>query len=524
MDVSSFLKWEERGKEDTMDASKRNSQSNLALSFVQDNISSFFGTQNGNGNGNDSSDSLVPQASATSKKSSNDSASINSQEVRTPTTTMTSSFSSFKQKQQSQLTDIFVEKLLAMALPPNTELGANVIEGRVQAGKTRPQLSVPIMSKNFIQLNSRLSFPFEMIDHIIRFFTWENPTLTLTILTLYTHVVLKPLPTLMSFPFFFILLYIMTPAYTNKHIPDQHTVLGKNNPVLANGPDLKNPNIPTPASEFSKEFLLNLTDLQNHMVLYVYGWDVVVHLLSKFAYFTDEAVSPFYFLTLLIIGLVSVSFGDLIFPLIPIKFILITTGWAVTVVFHPYFYDYVFNMVYSEETRYYILGKTNKVEDILHKHFDLEEPPEQKEVEIFEIHQFNKSAKEWHLVFFLNDDFTKISPSRLSYDEHSPIGSLNKSSIKPPKDWEFITDEDWKIDLYPDSWVKSHLLEGVVRIDIETKWVYDLADDDNGYQPQFRRRRWTRVVTRHSDILDGKSAVTTPKKKRTGSGGSIEEH
>ncbi|ONH68621.1 Peroxisomal membrane protein PEX29 [Cyberlindnera fabianii] len=412
-----------------MDASKRNSQSNLALSFVQDNISSFFGNQNGNGNGNDSSDSLVPQASATSKKSSNDSASINSQEVRTPTTTMTSSFSSFKQKQQSQLTDIFVEKLLAMALPPNTELGANVIEGRV-----------------------------------------------------------------------------------------------KNNPVLANGPDLKNPNIPTPASEFSKEFLLNLTDLQNHMVLYVYGWDVVVHLLSKFAYFTDEAVSPFYFLSLLIIGLVSVSFGDLIFPLIPIKFILITTGWAATVVFHPYFYDYVFNMVYSEETRYYILGKTNKVEDILHKHFDLEEPPEQKEVEIFEIHQFNKSAKEWHLVFFLNDDFTKISPSRLSYDEHSPIGSLNKSSIKPPKDWEFITDEDWKIDLYPDSWVKSHLLEGVVRIDIETKWVYDLADDDNGYQPQFRRRRWTRVVTRHSDILDGKSAVTTPKKKRTGSGGSIEEH
>lgn len=409
-----------------------------------------------------------------------------------------------KQKQQNymsqQLTDKLIEKLFSMALPPGNEITADSLEGRVQAGKARPGLSVPLMSRNFIQLNSRLSVPFEFIDNVIKFFNWENPKLTLTILVFYTHLILRPLPVLLSMPLFFIVVYIMAPAYALRHQPEHHSIIGKNNPVLAEGPQLKEYEIPKPAPEISREFILNLTDLQNHMLLYVIAWDFINDSLAKFAYFVDESISSFFFLTFLVLGAISVLFIETIWPFLPVKFLLLVSGWGFTVIFHPYFKDYFFNLVYSEETRYYFLNKTNKFEQILEENFGFLEPQEQREVEIYEIQRFDKAEKEWNFLFYLNNDFAKLSKPRIDkkYTSIEIVGTTALQNVKPPKDWEFITDDQWKIDLNPESWVKNHLLFDLVKIDNETKWVYDLDTDDA--KGEFRRRRWTRSVTRFSEI------------------------
>lgn len=401
----------------------------------------------------------------------------------------------------SQLTDILVEKLLSMAIPPATEVGAETLQGRIQAGKSRPALSVQTMSKNFIQMNSRLSAPFEFIDNVIRFFSWDQPSLTLTVLMLYTHVVLNPL-ILLGVPFFFMLIYVMAPAYALAHKPGFNPNLGKNNPIVASGPPLMAVEPPQPASEFSKEFILNLTDLQNHMVLYTIAWDFCVKWMSKFAFFKHETVSAAFFLGLLTMGVSALAFGDVIVHYIPFKLILLLCGWGFTIIFHPYFYDTVFNWVYSEDTRYYFLGKTNRIEDAIDRNLNYQEPQEQREVEIFEVHEFNKELKEWQLVCYLDTDFTAMTPERLNLHETgtSSFGAMSKNEIRPPKDWGFVTSDDWRIDLSPEQWVKMHCVSYFVRIDNETKWVYDIADETNQFQPKFRRRRWTRIVTRCSTL------------------------
>lgn len=391
-------------------------------------------------------------------------------------------------RSQSQLTEMLVDSLMAMALPSSSEVGAEALQGRVSAGKTRPTLSVPLMSKNFLQLNARLSVPFELVDSIIAFFSWSKPALTLTVLVMYTHLVLNPL-TLLSIPFFFILIKIMAPAYASTHKPESQSVLGKQNPVLADGPPLQPVELPHPAPEFSKEFLLNLTDLQNHMALYTTAWDYIAHGLSKFAYYTNEPISVAWYLGILLLGLLTLQFGGLLVQFIPFKLMLLVSGWGFTMVFHPYCYDTVLHAVYSEDTRYYLLNKTNRFEKVCDDLFVYHELQEQREVEIFEVHEFHKELKEWRLKTFTDVDYTVLTRPT------SASGTLSKSQVQPPKDWSF-TSQEWQIDLSPDLWVKSHGVGSVVRIDTETKWVYDSVRRENHFQPQFRRRRWTRSVAR----------------------------
>jgi len=503
--VSSFFQWENDENGDSKEGQSHIPHSTSSLSF---DFNSFFNPNSSEGKQSTSTN----QSESTSQQNKNSSTPSKPSSSSTHNTLTvggsskpSSSPANAKQKQQSymsqQLTDKLIEKLFSIALPPSNEMSADSLEGRVQAGKLRPGLSVPIMSRNFIQLNSRLSFPFESIDNIIKFFNWENPKLTLTILVIYTHLVLRPLPMMLSIPFFLIVIYIMAPAYATRHQPEYHSIIGKSNPVLAEGPQLKEYEIPKPSPEISREFILNLTDLQNHMLLYVIAWDFINDSFAKFAYFVDESISSFFFLTFLISGVFTMLFIETIWQFIPIKFLLISFGWGFTIVFHPYFKDYVFHLVYSEETRYYLLNKTNKFEQILEQNFDFIEPQEQREVEIFEIQRFDKEEKEWHFLFYLNNDFAKLSKPRLDkkYANMEIIGTTSLSKVNPPKDWEFIENDQWKIDLNPDTWVSNHLLKHVVKVDNETKWVYDL-DDNQDSKGEFRRRRWTRSVTRFSEI------------------------
>ncbi|CCH44634.1 Peroxisomal membrane protein PEX29 [Wickerhamomyces ciferrii] len=501
--VSSFFQWEnEEGGGSQRSHIKSSSSSSLPFDF------NFFNHNNPSSADDDTQQQIQSQQTGGSSQNDPDTS------ISSPSTKINkNSPISTKQKQQNymsqQLTDKLIEKLFSIALPPSSEVAADALEGRVQAGKLRPGLSVQTMSRNFIQLNSRLSFPFELIDKIIKFFNWDNPKLTLTILVIYTHLILKPMAMLFALPFFLIVIYIMVPAYTLVHQPENHSILGKSNPILAEGPQLNEIEIPKPAHEISREFILNLTDLQNHMLLYVIAWDFINNLLSKFAYFIDESISSFFYLSFLSIGLGFYLFIDKIWWLIPFKFLLISFGWGLTIIFHPLYKDFFFNLIYSERTRYYFLNKTNKFESILEENFGFIEPQEQREVEIFEIQKFDKESKEWNFFCYLNNDFTKLSQKRLNckyhnhinnnnYNNFDMIGTNQIQNVKPPKDWDFIKNDQWKIDLNPENWVQQNLLNDFVKIDNETKWVYDL--DKNDFKGEFRRRRWIRSVTRFSEI------------------------
>ncbi|CDO91846.1 unnamed protein product [Kluyveromyces dobzhanskii CBS 2104] len=410
------------------------------------------------------------------------------------------------QSTQSLLNDKLIEKIIYMALPASNDLAGGTIDNRVQASAGRPGLSVPIMSRNFVQMNSRLGIPFMVIDEIIRIFNWTNPAYTLCILSFYSFLVLKPLPVLVSGPIIYVLFGIMSPAYMDIHQPDPHMNL-EHNPIPARGPPLKNAQIPGPVPEFSKEFILNLTDLQNHMTLYVVAYDCVSGVLGKFAYFKNEKVSSVVFLGLLFFSCVNSLAIDHISVLIPWKFIFLSAGWMFVISLHPKVRETMFGLIYSEETRLRILTRMNYIERVINDNFDSSEHKERREASIFELQMFNEQSKSWELVGFSTDEYTLLSESRINKLSTNQIPTvLTLAEVKPPAEWEWMASLDWTLDLHPTEWVSAGFIQ-YVSVDSETKWVYDL--ELSGERGLYRRRRWVKVCTRQKHFPTAAKNVGT---------------
>ncbi|CAR23144.1 Pex29p [Lachancea thermotolerans CBS 6340] len=408
---------------------------------------------------------------------------------------------------QNYLADKLVEKLIYMALPPSSELAKKTIEHRVEASRNRPGLSVPIMSRNFVQLNSRLGPPFQVIDEVIKIFNWTNTAYTLSVLSLFTYTVMKPLPTLTSIPIFYLLFGVMVPQYLKIHKPDSSLVFASN-PVPATGPPLVKAEVPKPVPEFSKEFILNLTDLQNHMLLYVSAFDFVNGILARFAFFTDESTSSAAFLALLVLAWFNALFMDTLSRFIPLKSLLIISGWALALALHPRYRDHFLSKIYSEETRLRALMISSKVEKRVNEYFQYREPRELRQASIFEVQKLDTSIKTWGLVGYSTDHYALFSDYRIS-EKGLEDASHTLEEVKAPLEWEWTKGSKWVQDLDPVSWVASEFVD-YVDIDVEAKWVYDACLD--GSRGDYRRRRWIRQCTRIAEqisVSENTSSDTT---------------
>lgn len=393
---------------------------------------------------------------------------------------------------QKAMTDTLVEKIIKMAIPASSELAANTIKNRMAAGKERPSLSVPITSRNFILMNSRLSVPFLVIDEIIKILNWVDPAYTLSMALIYTLIVLRPLQVLSSLPILYLLFGIMVPEYLHIHEPSENVYLDTNR-VPAQGPPLRKAEVPRPVPEFSQEFVLNLTDLQNHMLLYVQLYDSIIYVLQKFAFFVNEQISAVAFVLLMILAVTNIIFIDVLVRIIPIKLILVATGWAFIIICHPKYRDNFFNKVNSEETRLRLLKLTSSYDDWVNDNLGYVEARETKVVIIYEMQKYKDKHKEWHPVGYANDDFTLFSQFRINENAIESVAVPSLDSISPPTGWEWAENSSWVLDLDPTGWVEEGFIQ-FVQIDPETKWVYDINLD--GKRGKYRRRLWTNTCVR----------------------------
>lgn len=393
---------------------------------------------------------------------------------------------------QKMMTDTLVEKIIKMALPPSSKTAVDTIQNRMAAGKERPKLSVQIMSRNFIQMNSRLGVPFMVMDEIIKILNWTNPAYTISIMCIYTFIILRPFQMLSSIPIFYLLFGVMVPQYLYIHKPNPTPYLD-NNPTPAQGPPLRKPEVPKPVPELSQEFVLNLTDLQNHMLLYVKFYDFTLFFLQKFAFFTNEAISSFYFVVLLIIATVNFLYMDKLIMLIPIRPVLILFGWCFFIAANPHNREYLLAKLNSEDTRLKTLTLTSNLESKILEHLKLIEGREHRLVIVFEIQKYLPDYKEWRPVGFSDDDYALFSNLRIYQKPIEENSVKSQEDIKPPKDWEWDSNSHWVLDLDPKEWVEDEFIQ-YVEIDSETKWVYDLNLD--GQRGSYRRRMWTNSCVR----------------------------
>lgn len=437
------------------------------------------------------------------------------------------------------LMDKLMERFLTLALPvdENDTIALVALADRIEMQKSRPSLLVNIMARNSVLLLQRLLCPFNIIDNCIIFFDWKLPSFTIGILLIATHIVLRP-SLLLILPAIVILFGVMTPHYLTVYKPDQSYVprIFEYNPIPSLVPVSK-AKAPEPIPQISREFLLNLTDLQNHMMLYVASYDFITWITEDYLFFKDEQVSVIVFLTLLISVMTSILLSPMIYAVLTrylgfIKLVGTAMIWGFTVAMHPSFRGSIISKAHNEETRIYFLHISNAIEQRISKYLaaqqttgELEQP--EREVRVFELQKFNASSRSWEPVGYSNSYYTTNTVIRKSHVEiqqeqsNSPKTNaetpetespqLTKKylllNIKPPKD--FIFTGEWEIELDAEKWVKDNFVEDFVTIDSGEKWVYDkletapIQDLSSGQTAgdKFRRRSWVRGC-RHINIHD----------------------
>lgn len=426
----------------------------------------------------------------------------------------------------SQMMDKFMERLISMALPLPSSVSSTsgamdaTVLARAEMQKTRPPLSIPVMSRNSILLLQRLSVPFEVIDTCIKLINWVDPLWNITLGLVLTLAVLKPI-NFVTLPLAYVCFQVILPAYCAK-------TEGKWTE-------------PKPVSQFSREFLLNVTDLQNHMLLYVDTWDYLLRVAKRTVFFVDERLTWLVFVTLVATIGVLEAFGTSILWFFGpfFKLVAVIVLWIALVSLHPQLRLKFLTRIHDEELRLRTLSLLNKLDDVLVKDVELDLTPERtlKLFAIFELQVWNATLGTWQFGCFSNDAYpinshvrknnigfkgaellsSIVPPSGFQWTNgacedpdssfhiiNSDVGKLaktkrrrrrteSKRKLKP-----FLRDggslgihrEGWALDLDPALWVQDAIVGSVVTIDEETKWVYD----EENASMRIRRRRWLRLA------------------------------
>lgn len=431
--------------------------------------------------------------------------------------------------------DKLMEKMIDMIVPIDakaTPSELNQIRFRIEMQKQRPPLSVNTLSTNTINLNARLSVPFLVIDYIYRFFNWTQPSFTCGILLLMTILVLKPV--LVSIvPPFIIINNILVPYYLHIHTPDPAAQEKDGSYRLEPTEEKLNSwDYPKPTPELSREFVLNLTDIQNHQVLYIQSWDSWVWFTKEYLYWKDDKLSSISLLAVFAMLIVNCCTMPILVSLLwnrmwILKGLVIFSIWTMSILANPGYRNIILDYVYHEDTRLKWLNYSNKIEDYADKVFastELDGLPVYKVVEIYELQKLGPN-KVWERLGFTDCMYTINNPIRkqdvnvVSKEKEEEgqtstvkgtriIKKLTLKEILPPTNWVFV-EPQWKLDLFVSEWVSRNLVGDVTFTDEDEKWAYDFNEDSGDI---YRRRRWVRHVRREAET-DRKAKETKSDKE-----------
>lgn len=371
----------------------------------------------------------------------------------------------------NQLTDKLMEKLLHVMIHSDSHEPALALAARRAMQRTRPPLLVNVMSINSTQMAQKGGPLFEVIDHAMYFMAWHNTYLTLGVLSVATHVILKPQLAALV-PLLLLLHIYLVPSYLKLYPPEESL-----EPYA--GPPLGKFVPPKPAVQNSPDFIMNFTDMQNHQVSYVRLYDFLVDWGQHYLLFEDEALSSVVYLTVVVVPFIAMVLLPRLAHLvwfIPFKSFLLGYMWLSVGAFHPSVKQRILDFVGTEEARLLRTLRLFHIEEALMRLMVDETPtiPE-REVEVFEIQHKNPT---WEPL-----GYTSTLYALSSMERKEPLRFVDIDNVLPPQRYDFCQ-RGWKID-YSTEWVGQSCISDVVVVDHDTKWVYDVNH-------VYRRRRWTR--------------------------------
>lgn len=368
---------------------------------------------------------------------------------------------------------------------------------------------------------------FVLQNRLIRLFAWKSPSATLSFLAIHSLLCLKPhlLPLV---PLVGLLFSIMIPSFLARH------------PAPANDPRIEPslrgpPTAPAsrvkPAADLSHDFWRNMRDLQNCMEDFSRIHDAGNEYITPYTNFSDESLSSSLYLVLFAVSCVAFLGSQLV----PWRAIALLGGWILTVAGHPKAQKLILSSRNMSQLRQTVEALQMSFRHWVETDVVLDEPSEQRQVEVFELQRFQPSSETWESWLFSPNPYDPLSAARIGEDR--PKGTQFFEDVQPPRGWAW-KHKKWSLDLLSREWVEERMITGV---EIETegeRWVYDLKADEleellenplrvgknkkrvrsiplSGWEEgsgleergEWRRRRWTRLVERQPDRSSDKQAV-----------------
>ncbi|SCW00811.1 LAFE_0C12530g1_1 [Lachancea fermentati] len=397
--------------------------------------------------------------------------------------------------------DILLDKMISRILPedfPEREQFSQRVGDPTR--RKSQKLSATVFAANLKILTTKLGGVFEFQDSVVRVITWRNPSATVTMLIFLTIICFNPMYVVII-PLLYVLYGLMTPGYIHRHPMRRSAYLSRRTygksliESLASGgkktewhssdsiqeyeynTDMKQYDINRAHHiKQSMEFVVNLRDLQNSMSAIVKLSDNIEKFIYGTAGFKDEHRSTALFLA----GLLSLLFLWLVAPFINWSLVSSMGLWIIMIATHPKVRPKLSRIIKKEQldNSKKALLKTERYDIIL------DEPPETKTAEIFEIYKQGITPKIWHFYTYSTSVFDQSDSFRKA--QIPPPGVDDLKLISPPTTYSFENNEQWKIDYDVESWATERGLD----LTIEGEF---LVDD------LFKRRRLIRKVMRYAN-------------------------
>ncbi|KAL3229683.1 Peroxisomal membrane protein PEX28 [Nakaseomyces bracarensis] len=431
--------------------------------------------------------------------------------------------SSLKEEASSYFLDIFVDKLVSRLIPldnlPEREHFSLDDDEGIREDQGKPPFSASVLTVNMKKLSGKMDGIFEFQDSIIRVVTWKTPTVTLTALIIFTLICFN-LMNLVLFPLLYVTLGVMVQGYIKRH-PIRRSIYLKRRSwgkslitELFNGgkshtpwieDDKKNSSSSRDESsnggvvdldgnpiEYQDEKLNNynlnhgakvvvtLRDIQNMTTGTVHLMDSIDQFNSGTAAFIDELKSTSVFFSLLV-SAVALALAS---HYVNWSLLIAVSGWVGLLVIHPKIHPYIkrlkmTNTPISEEDINLITTRYNH-------NIILDEPPEVKYVEVYEIYKRGILPSEWEFYKFSSAIFDPSDSYRKALQP--PPGVDNINEIKAPAGWAFDDNSEWVIDKNSEIWG----VERGIHLPHEDEFLIDTM---------FKRRRLIRKVIRYTKPL-----------------------
>jgi Integral peroxisomal membrane peroxin len=265
---------------------------------------------------------------------------------------------------------------------------------------------------------------------------WRNPVETISGMTIYSLVIINP-QILLSLPFFVLMFALLIPSYQARHPAAPRSLSDAPTEVTESIAPVPQPVKPAP--ELSRDFFMNMRDIQNSMDDFNNLYDIVREFSAHYTSFRNEALSS----TLLAFSAIGVIFLLMFMDFLPFRWIMIFIGNSVILAGNSKLWRYITSTYLTVELVQRVRQQVlNFVEE------DYIPPPPPRNVvlivEIFESQRLLPPASSNPLPEWSSSKFSTFPPQ-------SANQVTKLSSVAAPPGYVF-TGEGWNVDEKKGEW------------------------------------------------------------------------